>query len=124
MGTYWSALTRWSMRCVRRKGGERVRAGITLVVIGAILAFAVRADASVVDLQTVGLIFMLAGAAVIAYARRERRTRGVVTHVEQGSDGTSRQTDSRQVATREVISDDTPPTSDDGYGRYGDGGPR
>ncbi len=64
--------------------------GITLIVLGAILAFAVRTDASVVDLQTVGLIFMLAGAAIIAYYRRENRRKEVVTHVErQGAEGAS-----------------------------------
>jgi hypothetical protein len=62
-----------------------VGAGISLVVLGAILAFAVRKDASVVDLQIVGLIFMLAGAAIIAHYRRERRQRQIFTHVEQSA---------------------------------------
>jgi len=54
--------------------------GIVLVVLGAILAFAVRRDSPVVDLQVVGLILIAAGAAVIYLARRgstrvhERRT--------------------------------------------------
>jgi hypothetical protein len=59
-----------------------VAAGITLVVLGAILAFAVRADAPALDVQVVGLIFMLAGAAIIAHFRRERHLRQTVTHVE------------------------------------------
>lgn len=61
-------------------------AGVSLVILGAILAFAVRADASAVDLQTVGLIFMVAGAAIVAYSRRDKRTERVVTHVEQNAE--------------------------------------
>ncbi len=63
-----------------------VAPGIILVIVGAILAFAVRTDASAVDIQTVGLIFMIAGAAIIAYARREKRIREVETRVEQRLD--------------------------------------
>jgi hypothetical protein len=63
-----------------------VGAGISLVVLGAILAFAVRTDSSVVDLQIVGLIFMLAGAAIIAHYRRERRQKQIFTHIEQSAD--------------------------------------
>ena len=39
--------------------------GVTLAVIGAILAFAVRAELSGIDLRIVGLILMLAGAGLI-----------------------------------------------------------
>lgn len=80
--------------------------GITLLVLGAILAFAVRADASAVDLQTVGLIFMVAGAAVIAYSRRERRTTTVVEHVER--DGTETEVDTavHETVTRESLPED------------------
>ncbi|MGH3372419.1 MAG: DUF6458 family protein [Nocardioidaceae bacterium] len=60
--------------------------GITLVVLGAIMAFAVRAEASAVDVQTVGLILMLAGAAVIVHAHRTKERQEVVTHVEHGDD--------------------------------------
>ena len=45
-------------------------AGIALVVIGAILAFAVTDHLEDVNLPVVGLILMIAGAAVIANARR------------------------------------------------------
>jgi hypothetical protein len=62
-----------------------VGAGISLVVLGAILAFAVRTDASVIDLQIVGLIFMLAGAAIIGHYRRERRQKQIFTHIEQSA---------------------------------------
>ena len=41
--------------------------GITLVVVGAILAFAVRADPSGIDLQTVGWILLVTGVCLIVY---------------------------------------------------------
>ena len=47
-----------------------VGAGLGLVVIGAILAFAVTDHLKDVNLFVVGLILMLAGAAVIANAKR------------------------------------------------------
>jgi membrane protein implicated in regulation of membrane protease activity len=46
--------------------------GVFLVVLGAVLAFAVRGDTSAVDLQTAGLIFLVAGAAIIYYSRHGR----------------------------------------------------
>lgn len=69
----------------RRKGVD-VGPGISLVVLGAILTFAVRADSSVVDLQVVGLIFMVAGGAVIAHARRGTKREHVVTRVDESMD--------------------------------------
>ena len=57
--------------------------GVFLLVVGAILAFAVRTDASAVDLQVVGLILMVAGAGVIAHARRGTRHERVVTRVDE-----------------------------------------
>lgn len=62
--------------------------GVFLLVVGAILAFAVRADASAVDLQVVGLILMLAGAAVIWHARRGTKRERVVTRVDDPADPT------------------------------------
>ncbi len=44
--------------------------GVFLLILGAIFAFAVRADSEVVDLQTVGLILMVAGGALVYYGRR------------------------------------------------------
>ena len=85
--------------------------GVTLVVVGAILAFAVRTDGEVVDIQTVGLILMLAGAAVIAYSRRERRTKQIETRVEERPDDTGSPQAVRKVVTHEVVGDD------DGTGR-------
>lgn len=81
------------------------------MVIGAILAFAVRTDASAVDLQVVGLIFMIAGAAVIAYYRQERHQKQVVTHVEHvGGEAHPEETVHRSV-THEIIyeGDEVPP---------------
>ncbi|MDE9365050.1 hypothetical protein PZ938_05470 [Luteipulveratus sp. YIM 133132] len=52
-------------------------AGIGLIVFGAILAFAVKADAKIFDIQTAGVILMVAGIAIVAinyYGRRLRRT--------------------------------------------------
>lgn len=63
-------------------------AGITLAVIGAILTFAVRADPKGISLPTVGIILMVAGAALIINARRGARRQRVVTRVEQSSDPT------------------------------------
>lgn len=39
-----------------------LRSSFTLIIIGAILAFAVRADFEGLDIQVVGIILMLAGA--------------------------------------------------------------
>jgi hypothetical protein len=90
------------MRRDREAGA--VGPGITLLVIGAILAFAVRADGEVVDIQTVGLILMLAGAGVIAYARRERYTKEVETRAEERLDSSGAPHAVREVVTHEVVS--------------------
>jgi len=76
--------------------------GVTLVVLGAILAFAVRTDASAVDLQTVGLIFMVAGAAIIAYYRRERHQKHI-THVEQREPGADPSEALHETITHELV---------------------
>ncbi len=57
--------------------------GVVLMVIGAILAFAVRNETPGIDIQTVGLILMVAGAAVIAHARHGTRHEHAVTRVEE-----------------------------------------
>jgi hypothetical protein len=77
--------------------------GISLVIIGAILAFAVRTDASVIDLQIVGLIFMLAGAAIIAHFRRERHQKQIVTRVEHSDPGTQPTETVQQTVTHETV---------------------
>lgn len=60
-----------------------------MAVLGAILTFAVRVDAPGVDLQVVGVILMVAGGAVIAYARRTVEREHVVTQVETPTDPTN-----------------------------------
>lgn len=60
--------------------------GLTLVIVGAIFAFAIRLESKVIDLQMVGLILMLAGAAVMAWSRREVRHEHTVTRVDDGGD--------------------------------------
>lgn len=85
--------------------------GITLLVIGAILAFAVRADGSVVNVHTVGVIFMLAGAAIIYYYSRERRRKQIVTRVKL-NDGEGEPTETvRETITHETVyaGDEEPP---------------
>lgn len=77
--------------------------GIILVIVGAILAFAVRTDAPAVDIQTVGLIFMVAGGAIIAYARREKRITEVETHVEHRLDSTGEPHPVKETVTHEVV---------------------
>lgn len=57
-------------------------AGITLMIVGAILALAVRRETPGVDVQTVGVILLVAGALVIAHARRGSRRERTVTRVE------------------------------------------
>jgi len=92
-----------------RKGFE-VGPGVTLVVIGAILAFAVRTDASVVDLQVVGLIFMVAGGAIIAFYRRERHQKEIVTRVEHpGVVGDPSEVVHETVTHETVYEGDEPP---------------
>ncbi len=54
--------------------------GIFLLVLGAVLAFAVRQDTPVLDVQVTGVIFMIAGALLIYLSSRSRtRQRSVVT---------------------------------------------
>jgi uncharacterized protein YjeT (DUF2065 family) len=61
--------------------------GIFLIVVGAILAFAVRqGEAPALDLDVVGLILMAAGVAVILYARHGRTHERVVTTIDDTSD--------------------------------------
>jgi len=58
-------------------------AGILLIVIGAILTFAVDATITGIDLKVIGWILMLAGAAALGiflyYSQRRRVARAVVT---------------------------------------------
>jgi hypothetical protein len=56
----------------------RIGAGIALVVIGAVIAFAVRDTSDTVNLTALGIIIMLGGAAGIwlSYRLANRRPRG------------------------------------------------
>lgn len=54
-----------------------LRPGIALLVIGAIFAFAVKAEPESFSIQTTGVIFMIAGTALIlidVFGKRRRRT--------------------------------------------------
>ena len=62
--------------------------GIFLLIVGAILTFAVRGDTSAVDLQTVGLIFLVAGGALVYFGRNGGARSRTVTTVEDLSDPT------------------------------------
>ena len=60
--------------------------GVALVVVGAIFAFAIRKELPGIDIQVVGLILMVAGAAVIAHARYGRVREERVRRVEEPKD--------------------------------------
>lgn len=47
--------------------------GIVLIIIGAVFAFALKADAAWIDTRVLGVILMLGGAAFIWRARVRRR---------------------------------------------------
>ncbi|MGH3332304.1 MAG: DUF6458 family protein [Nocardioidaceae bacterium] len=79
-------------------------AGIFLVVVGAILTFGVQDGVPNVDLDVVGVILMIAGAAVIAHARRGTRRERVVTRVDNTTDPTKPpQTVEHTVIDRDVV---------------------
>ncbi len=63
-------------------------AGVFLLVVGAILAFAIDDDVPGINLGVAGLILMLAGAAVIAHARHGAQRERVVRRVEEHTDPT------------------------------------
>ena len=58
--------------------------GMFLLVVGAILAFAVDDDIPGINLNVTGLILMLAGAAAIAWARHGSERERVVTTTDTG----------------------------------------
>jgi hypothetical protein len=65
--------------------------GIFLIVVGAVLTFAVNATVAGLDLDVIGWILMLAGAAGVGFflyfSQRRRGTRGVITE-QRGYDDT------------------------------------
>ena len=67
--------------------------GVVLIVVGAILTFAVEDDVPGINLAVTGLILMIAGAAVVAYARHGSEHRHTVVRRDEvphdgGTDGT------------------------------------
>jgi hypothetical protein len=60
--------------------------GIFLLILGAILTFAVRGDTSVVDLQVAGLILMVAGAVIVYLTRNGTIKMRTVRTVDDTSD--------------------------------------
>jgi membrane-bound ClpP family serine protease len=63
-----------------------VGAGLFLVVLGALLSFAVKDDMPNINLGVAGVILMVAGAAVIAHARATSQRESVVERREESSD--------------------------------------
>jgi membrane protein implicated in regulation of membrane protease activity len=60
--------------------------GVFLLIIGAILAFAVKDDVPGINLAVTGVILMIAGAAIVAHARYSGETEKHVTLTEQDPD--------------------------------------
>lgn len=73
--------------------------GIVLVIVGAIFAFALKAESSWLDVRVLGLILILGGLAFVARSRLKRRE--VITRETEDADGTT-QTEERQVVERHV----------------------
>jgi Domain of unknown function (DUF6458) len=76
---------------------------ILLVVLGAIFAFAVRVDTKVIDLQVMGWILMVGGAALIYQARQTGGRVHETTVVDDHTDS-----DRPVYSVREYYSDDQP----------------
>jgi hypothetical protein len=70
----------------RRRREFRVGLGIFLLILGAIFTFAVRGDTSVVDLQIVGIILMIAGAVIVYFTRNGTIKMRTVKTVDDNSD--------------------------------------
>jgi hypothetical protein len=60
--------------------------GIFLLILGAILTFAVRGDTSVVDLQVAGVILMVAGAVIVYLTRNGTIKMRTIRTVDDNSD--------------------------------------
>ena len=77
--------------------------GVFLIIIGAILTFAVRSEPSWLDLQVVGLIFLVVGGVLVHVGRSGAKRARKVTTVEDLSDP------NRPVQTvREEVMEDDP----------------
>jgi hypothetical protein len=87
-----------------------VGAGIFLIALGAILAFAVRRDLGWLDITIVGWVLMLTGVARLALALAiwsKRRSGGTVTQERTFENGHP-----ASVSERRVYHEDAPPPSD------------
>ena len=71
--------------------------GVLLAVVGAILTFAVRANTSVISLPTVGVILMVAGAALIWHGSKGTRRKRIITREERPSGATTPTSTVRQT---------------------------
>lgn len=60
--------------------------GVVLVIVGAIFSFAIRKELPGIDIQTVGVILMIAGTALIVHARQGRVHEEETTRVEEPAD--------------------------------------
>lgn len=74
-------------------------AGIVLLIVGAIFAFALKAESSWLDVRVLGLILMLGGVAFIVRSKTKRRE--VVTRETETADG-STEVDQTTVVERRV----------------------
>ena len=79
--------------------GVLMAAGIVLVIIGAIFAFALKAESSWLDTRALGLILILGGAAFIWRSRMRKRE--VVTRETESVDGVA-QSQQTTVVERNV----------------------
>ena len=59
---------------------DAVGGGLFLVVLGAIVAFAVNADVPGLNVTVTGIILMVAGGVIIAHARQRERERDLERH--------------------------------------------
>ena len=76
--------------------------GIVLIVLGAILAFAVRGDTNFVNLHVVGVIFMVVGGTLVYFARNGGTRARTTTTVKDLSDPDK----PVETVTEEVTEDD------------------
>jgi uncharacterized membrane protein HdeD (DUF308 family) len=77
----------------------RMAAGIVLIIIGAVFAFALKAESSWLDTRALGLILILGGAAFIWRSRVRKRE--VVTRETESADGAT-ETEQTAVVERRV----------------------
>ncbi len=77
--------------------------GITLLIVGAVLTFAVRAQPSFIDLRVLGVILMIAGAALIWMGRRGSLHERVITRTREQSGPGGADSPIKGRRTRETI---------------------